>query len=119
MKAFFFIPIVLSLLLLGAHFMRFGFDIGVIGIAVLLVLLFLKTPWVARLAQITLLAGAVEWAATLYQLVQLRAAQGEPYTRLAMILGVVILISVGSALLFQTKTMKAIYGLDRRGRDDR
>lgn len=117
MKALFHVPIVLSLLLLGAHFLRFDFNIGVIGIAVLIVLLFLRTPWVARLAQITLLAGAVEWAYTLYQFAQLRAAEGEPYTRLAVILGAVILVAVGSALLFQTQTMKAIYGLDKRTSD--
>jgi hypothetical protein len=110
-----FILVVLSLLLLGAHFMRFGNEVGVIGCIVLLGLLFLRKPWVARLMQVALIAGAFEWAYSLYYIVQARLAQGIPFTRLAIILGSVIAVTLLSALLFESKTMKQIYGRHRDG----
>jgi hypothetical protein len=110
-----FILVVLSLLLLGAHFMRFGNEVGVIGCIVLLGLLFLRKPWVARLMQVALIAGAFEWAYSLYYIVQARLAQGIPFTRLAIILGSVIAVTLLSALLFESQTMKQIYGRHRDG----
>ena len=112
-----FIPVVLSLLVLGAHFMRFGSELGVTGCIVLLGLLFLRRPWVARLLQVALVAGAFEWAHTLYYIVLARQAQGAPFTRLAVILGSVIAVTVLAALLFESKTMKQVYGRYRVAED--
>ena len=113
MQALFFVPIVLSLVVLGAHFLRYGNEVGVIGSAILIGLLFVGRPWAARLVQVALAAGTLEWLHTLYVLMQVRAAQGVSATRLAVILAAVIAVTAGSALIFQTKTMKKIYGLDR------
>jgi len=107
----FFIPIVLSLVVLGAHFMRFGSPLGVVGTGLLLGLLFLRRPWVARLVQIALVLGTIEWLHTLFEMVQLRVAFGQPYTRLAIILASVAAITLCSALLFQAKVLKKIYRL--------
>jgi len=106
------VPIVLSLAVLGAHFLRYGHDIGVIGSLVLIALLFLRQPWVARLVQVALVLGALEWARTLYYLAQVRAAMGEPVTRMAVILGCVASVTLVSALLFQSKTLREVYKLD-------
>lgn len=111
MKALYFSAIVLSLVVLGAHFLRYGNVFGVAASFALIGLLFLHRAWVARLIQAALIVGALEWAHTLYQLIQMRMAQGAPFMRMAAILGVVILITVISAFLFQTKTMKQTYGL--------
>ena len=111
MKTLLFVPIVLSLALLGAHLMRADVDIGVIGAAVMIGLLFVREAWVARLMQVVLVLGTIEWLRTSLELTQARAAQGEPYTRLAIILGAVVVATVGSALLFQTREMKRIYNL--------
>lgn len=110
-KALFFVPIVLSLVILGAHFLRYDNKVGVIAVLVLIGLLFLRKTWVARVVQVALLLGTLEWAHTLYLLVQVRAAQGLPYTRLVIILGTVMAITAVSALLFQLRSMKRIYGL--------
>ncbi len=112
--ALLYIPVVLSLLLAGAHFLRFGNTVGVVGALLLIGLLFLRQAWVARLVQVALVLGALEWVWTLYSLVQMRAAHGQPFTRMAIILGVVAAVTLLSALVFQTRTMKRIYGLDRR-----
>jgi hypothetical protein len=46
----------------------------------------------------------------------MRTAQGAPVARMAAILGVVIAVTLASALLFQTKAMKRLYRLERGDR---
>jgi len=111
MTALLYIPIVLSLVALGAHFLRYGNDLGVTAAVVLIGLLFLRRAWVARLVQVALVLGTIEWLWTMYTLVQMRAVQGAPATRMVLILGAVALVAFGSALLFQTKRLKRAYRL--------
>lgn len=108
-KVLLYIPIVLSLLLLGAHFLRYGNTPVVIGVVALLGLLFVRQRWVARVMQFVLVIGALEWLRTLVTLIQMREALGEPYLRLAVILGAVIAVTLVAALLFQSRTLQAIY----------
>ncbi len=104
-----YIPVVLSLLVLSAHFLRAGNEMAVAVSLLLIPVLFVRRYWTARLVQAALILGALEWLRTLYVLAQLRAAQGEPYTRMAVILAVVAAVSLASALLFETRTMRSIY----------
>jgi hypothetical protein len=112
-KVLVYVPVVLCLIILGAHFMRYENLIGVFGSLGLIALLFVRRPWVARLTQIILVIGALEWSRTLYVLVQERAATGQPVTWMVVILGVVVLITFCSALLFQTAVLKRVYRMDR------
>jgi hypothetical protein len=111
-KVLAYIPIILSLVVLGAHFMRYGNEIGVIGSLALIALLFLRRRWVARLVQVALVLGALEWLHTLYQLMQLRITLDQPFTRMAIILGAIAAVTACSSLLFQLRPLKAIYQLD-------
>lgn len=112
MKALQLLPVILSFLLLGAHFYRAGWVV-LTGLCVaLLFLLFLRKPWVPRLFQAILLLGAVEWFRTLYVFAAMRIAWDEPWTRLALILGGVALFTALSGLVFQGRRLKAFYGLD-------
>lgn len=113
-KVLVYVPVVLSLIVLGAHFMRYGNAIGVIGALLLIALLTVRQPWVARTMQVVLIVGALEWVRTLYELAQVRAALGQPFTRMIVILGVVAAVTFCSALLFQTPILKRTYRLDRR-----
>ena len=113
-KVLVYVPVVLSLVVLGAHFMRYGYSIAVFGLLALIALLVVRRPWVARLTQVVLILGALEWVRTLYELLQFRAANGQPATRMTVILGVVVVVTFCSALLFQSPVLKKIYGLDRR-----
>ena len=113
-KVLIYVPVVLSLAILGAHFMRYGNAIGVFGSLVLIALLIVRRPWVARLMQVVLILGALEWVRTLYELAQVRAAHGQPFARMIVILGVVAAVTFCSALLFQSPALKRIYRLDRR-----
>ncbi|WP_405219895.1 hypothetical protein [Lentisalinibacter sediminis] len=112
MRAVFLLLIVLSLAVLGAHYLRYGNVFGVAVSLALIGLLFVRSAWAARVIQAALVLGAVEWAHILYELTQIRLAQGAPTARMGAIIGVVILVTVGSALLFQTGTMKRMYGLE-------
>lgn len=111
MKAVFLLLIVLSLALLGAHYLRYGNVFGVAVSLALIGLLFVRSAWAARVIQVALVLGAAEWAHTLYELTQSRLAQGAPAARMAAIIGSVVVITLASALLFQTGTMKRMYGL--------
>jgi hypothetical protein len=109
-----YVPVVLSLVILGAHFMRYGNSIGVLGSMVLIGLLIVRRPWVARLMQVVLIIGALEWLRTLYELAQARAAYGQSSTRMIVILGIVVAVTACSALLFQSPALKRIYRLNSR-----
>ncbi|MDH3577540.1 MAG: hypothetical protein OEO71_06935 [Gammaproteobacteria bacterium] len=112
-RALIFVPVVLSLVILGAHFLRYGNLIGVLGSLLLIALLMVRRRWVPRLMQVVLILGTLEWIRTLHELAQVRAATGQPFTRMTVILGVVAAVTFCSALLFQSRAMKRIYGLDR------
>jgi hypothetical protein len=61
---------------------------------------------------VVLILGALEWVRTRYELAQVRAAYGQPFTRMMIILGVVAAVTFCSALLFQSPALKKIYRLD-------
>lgn len=109
MKALFFMLVILSLLVLGAHFLRYGNAVGVAISLAPITLLFVHKPWAARVVQVVLVLGAIEWALTLYELVQVRLALGMPATRMVAILAAVILVTATSGLLFETRTMKQVF----------
>ena len=72
-------------------------------------LLLIRRAWVARLMQVVLTLGALEWARTLVVLAMRRSEQGEPFLRMTLILGAVVAVTVISALLFETKRMRRLY----------
>jgi hypothetical protein len=107
------LPVILSALILGAHFLRSGLTF----LAVLMVLfpfvLLVKKAWVARLTQFVLVLGGIEWIRTLVVFVADRREMGQPWTRLAVILGGVALFTIGSGLLFSLSgALRKRYGLD-------
>ena len=113
-KVLLYIPVVLSILVLGAHFLRYGSSIGVFASLVLIGLLFVRRPWVLRLMQVFLVLGALEWVRTMYELAHMRALHGQPYGRMLVILGIVATVTLCSALLVQSATLKKRYGLERQ-----
>jgi hypothetical protein len=99
----------LSALVLGAHFLRRG-DLGLVAVCLALPgLLFVRRPWAARLVQLALCTGALEWLRTLAGLLPARRAAGEPWARLAAILGGVALLALLGAALFETRGLRERY----------
>lgn len=103
------IPVILSSLLLAAHFYRSGNLLTAILCVAVLFLLFLKKSWVPRLFQFLLILGALEWLRSLYYLAAMRIAWDQPWTRMAIILGAVALFTALSALVFSSRALRARY----------
>jgi hypothetical protein len=108
------LPVVLSLLVLGAHFLRAGNIVLVLGVFVVLALLFVRRPWAARVVQVTLLLGTLEWGHTLITLAVIRMQVGEPVRRLLIILASVAAVSLLSAWLMQVGALRHRYWPGRR-----
>ena len=107
-------PVILSSLLLGAHFFRAGLTFLAVLIVLFPVLLLVKRACVARLAQLVLVLGGIEWVRTLIIFVAARREMGQPWTRLAVILGTVALFTIGSGLLFSLSgALRKRYGLEK------
>lgn len=107
------VPVVLVLGVLAAHFYR-AFAWIPFGITVaLLPFVLIRAPWAARVLQAALVIGALEWIRTAAMLVAMRQSLGQPWTRLALILGAVALATGLCALLFRTRALRAHFGLDK------
>lgn len=90
---------------MAAHFLRTG-SLGLVALALAApLLLFIRRRWAADAARVLLLLAAFEWLRTLYETAGLRLALGQPWLRLAAILG-----GVAALALF------AAYALGGRGR---
>lgn len=100
------LPVVISFLLLSAHFLRAGQMVISIVLLSLLSLLFLRKTWVPRVIQLILLLGTVEWIRTLYSVAQVRIEFGMPWMRMATILGVVALFTALSCLVFRSEVLR-------------
>jgi len=105
------IPVVLSLLVTAAHFLRAGQMFLAVLCLLLPLLLMLARPWSARLMQGALVLAAMEWMYTLGGLVALRSELGQPVARMALILGAVAVFTAASALVFQSAPMARRYGI--------
>lgn len=97
------IPALLALLLLGAHFLRFG-RLALVALCLLLLgPLFVPRRWAQRLVSAALALGSLVWLWTLGEDVQQRLAFGMPWLRLAAILGAVALFTAWAAWLVRPR----------------
>ena len=111
MNAIRLIPVILSFLLLGAHFYRSG-QVILSGLCVaILFLLFLRKSWVPRMFQLLLILGSLEWLRSLYFFAAMRIAWDQPWMRLAIILGAVALFTAFSGLVFKNKKLRSYYSI--------
>ena len=81
----------------------------VAAIILLLAILFVRRPWAARLVQMALLLGTLEWVRTLIGLPRNRLQAGAPLLRLVVILGAVALLTACSILAFETRRLRRRY----------
>lgn len=103
------LPVIFSLLLLTAHFMK----VDILPLVILLLIsplgLLIKKPLIPRIYQIILILGSLEWIRTLIHYASQRQDKGEPWMRLAIILIVISLLTLASSLVFFTKSQKSRY----------
>ncbi|MEN8228688.1 MAG: hypothetical protein ABFS38_11090 [Bacteroidota bacterium] len=105
------LPVIISFGLLAAHFSRADLLPLVIVCLIIPVLLFIRKAWVARSIQVLLLIGAFEWIRAMLGYIELRKSIGDDWTRLAIILIVVALLTALSGLVFRGKSLKKRYQL--------
>lgn len=106
------LPAVVSFLLIAAHFLRASHFL-LVGLALILpCLLLVRRRWVARTLQLALAFAALEWVRTAVVICRERMALGEPCLRTVLILGAVIALTLGSAVIFYSPTMRKRYRLD-------
>ncbi len=106
-----FVPVVLSALLMAAHFSHAG-NTGMAAVSLVFpALLLVRRPWAARGVQVGLILASVEWFWTLATLARQRVASGEPWLRLALILGTVAILTAASALVFSSEKLRRRYRL--------
>ena len=103
------LPVLISFLLLGAHFLRAGHVFIVSVLLLIFLLLIIRKSWVPRVIQLTLLLGAVEWLRTLVSIAQIRHDFGMPWARMAVILGAVALFTLLSGLVFRSRALRDRY----------
>ena len=96
---------------LAAHFYRAGSWPLLLACGALMALLAWPRAWAARLVQLGLMVGAIEWVRTALGLVQQRMVSGQPWRRLALILAVVALFTAAAALVFRHRRLRAWFGL--------
>ena len=108
------LPVMLSFGLLAAHFSRANLlPLVIISLAIPF-LLFIKKAWVARTMQLLLIVGAAEWIRAMFGYIAIRKEIGEDWTRLALILTVVALLTACSSLVFRGKSLKTRYQLEKQ-----
>ena len=96
-----YVPVALSAILLGAHFLRDG-EIAFVAILLSLpFLLLVRKRWAVRVVQAALVAGSLMWIATAIRIGETRQAIGAPSTRMFAILGGVAAFTALAALPLQ------------------
>ena len=113
MNALLFTPVVLSALVLAAHFLRRGEWLPMLASLGIIALLFARRSWARRVIQLALLAGALEWARTLAGFVAERRATGEPWLRMAIILGAVIAVSLAGVAALEARRIRERFSANR------
>lgn len=103
------IPVIISCLILAAHFFRADFLPLTIICFIVAFLPFYKASWMPRFMQWFLILGSLEWLRTLVVFVNERIDIGQPWMRLVIILGSVALFTLLSTLVFKNKSLKAKY----------
>lgn len=113
MKNLLLLPVIISILLIAAHFYRADLEIVASVSLAMIGMLFIKQLWSVRLIQIFLLISAGEWLRTLIHLIEIRIEQNMDWMRLAVILGTVALFTALSALVFHQPVLRNKYRLRR------
>lgn len=91
------IPLLLSALMLAAHFFRGGHLALVIAALAFPFLLLSRRPWARHAVRAALVLAACEWVRTLYGIARMRQSMGDSWTRMAAILAAVALFALLAA----------------------
>lgn len=108
------LPVLLSAIILAAHYLRGGYPLFMLIYLLAPFLLLKKKAWAVRVVQALMWFGVIEWLITILLLIEERIALNQDYLRMVIILGAVTLLTAGSTFVFRAKTMRARYGLGKQ-----
>jgi hypothetical protein len=100
------IPPTIGFLLLAAHFFRSENLLLALISSLAIFLVFVRRPWAAHAIQVFLVLGSLEWLRSTISLILSRSEMGQPFLRLAIILGGVALFTAASSLVFRTSKLR-------------
>jgi hypothetical protein len=103
------LPVLLSALLLAAHFSRHEMLLLAILSMAFPLILFVRRSWVPPLVRSVLVLGFLEWVRTLVTIARQRQAAGDDWIRMAVILGMVAAVTLVSALVFEFRAVREHY----------
>jgi NADH:ubiquinone oxidoreductase subunit 6 (subunit J) len=102
-------PLLLTALLLGAHFLRNGNLILTLFCLLAPLLLLIKKQWSWLMLQVLIYLGAFIWLNTTIAIIQQRILWGQPWDRVLLIMGTVILFTIWAGLLLNSQKIKPRY----------
>ena len=105
------LPVLISFLLLAAHFSRAEHPPLVLLSLMYPLVLLARRPWAVYAVQLALVLGGLEWIRRTVALVGQRQQAGEEWARMAIILGAVAAFTFASTLVFRSVPLERHYGL--------
>ena len=103
------LPMIVSCLLLGAHYLR-AMNVWVaVGCVLIPWFLLIKARWSLIVVRVFLYIGVVIWIDTTMRIYQKRVLLGMPWLRSVIIIGAVTLFTLLSGLILHTKKAQEIY----------
>ena len=99
------LPIVVSSLLIAAHFYRMGSTILAVIAVLLPLLLLIRHKLALNIVRIYLFIATAEWIRALFAFIEIYERGGLSWTRLSVILGGVALFTFSSALLLSCRPL--------------
>jgi len=103
--------LILTAILAAAHFLRYGALLPVLFCILFPFIVRVRKPWAWWTVQIFATGSALLWLSVAYDIATVRLILGEPWTRMAVILGTVALFSLFTAGLFWPRSVRNDFGL--------
>ncbi len=91
--------VIISSILIGVHFFRWGYYTLVIISLLCPAILAMRTIWAKRAVQVFLIVSSIEWVRIILIFVTERQRAGMAWTKLAVILGTVAAFTMLSAIM--------------------
>jgi len=105
--------VVMSLLLLAAHFLKAGAPLLTLAALAAVGLVWVRRPWAARTVQVLLVLGGLEWLRAIPGYLGEYAALGKSPTRMLFIMITVAVFTMLTAFVLQTKGQRKRFGMER------
>ncbi|MCX6064238.1 MAG: hypothetical protein NT121_00550 [Chloroflexi bacterium] len=103
------VPLILSAVVMAAHFLRSNSLLQVLLCLALPFLLLIKKRWSLRVVQTLTVLFALLWLGALNEIIQVRILESRSWTASAIILGVVAVFSLFSGWLLNSPKVKDNY----------